>query len=97
MTVLPIMVVSEITTGKITARDQITVSEINSRMLRNPRITTAEDLEITLRIIQIIRITEDSGTIRDQQISKLLRNRTTIGIPTEAVLDKTIINKETSS
>lgn len=86
-----------ITTDEATARDQITVSEINSRMLRNPRITTAEDSEITLRIIQIIRITEDSGTIQDPQISKLLHNRIPIGTPTEVVLDKTIINKETGS
>lgn len=90
----PIMVVSETATGKITASDPITVSETSSRMRRNPRIITAEDLEITLRTI---RTTEDSEIIQDQQTSRLLPNRTTIGIPTEAALDKTIINKETDS
>lgn len=51
----------------------------------------------TIPVIPIIRITEDSGIIQDQEISRRLPSRTPTGTPTEVVLDKTIINNETDS
>lgn len=91
---LPITAVLETATDKIIIKGPIMVSEISSRI--HSSLKTTEGLE-TIPIIPTIRITEDSGIIQDQEISRLLRSRTIIGIPTEEVLDKTIINNKTDS
>lgn len=93
--VLLITEVSETATDRTIIRDRIAmVSGISSRIRRS--LKTMAGLE-TIPAIPIIRITEDSGIIQDQEISRRLPRITTTGTPTEVVLDKTIINNETDS